>query len=976
MLISTLTAQSPYIKHLTVSDGLPSNSVYQVFQDSQKFIWFATDAGAARFDGTSFRYYSMKDGLNTNEIIHIEEDSKGRIWLFNFNGTFNFIYQQIVFNAFNAPWLDELSSNYNFKRLYEDENQTLYFYDNVAREIHSLSIDLQVRKYKTESLAVSRYDKTGPFEGMWSYFLQLKNGIYTIFTSNGIYTTKYLHEKPIPVDTSFHTESVFRQNDSVIIADVVHKTLKKRLLLKFNQLNVVDTIYFPYGKKDEIQTYAFIDNRMSYWISSFSSGIYCIRDTAVKLHFDIPKAQNIMQDHEGNIWFCSLSEGVYKLNPLLLDHQHISSQAFAGKGIVDFCINQDGGIWAIDGQHVFLVKDKKVLQSDFHVPNGGIDQIAELANKTLILGESNAFLRAVKKVKIRTNQIVFSGVITDTEKVKRFSVNADNDEVSTFYPYLLYRFGQNNLYEKGEKIRIGSERFYYTFYNAKNELFVNGKEIYVFRNGTLEAFEPLSHFNGKIIRQHANLGTEAEIFNVGGDSLFLFKNNHLYNLTDAFNQNIEQQIKHFTFDDPNLFIATSTKVYLCQYPINVIFGNNINIIPLDLFFNNIQQIRFIKDNLVVASEDGMSFIPSKSFTSFSPSKPDPYFKSIFINDKIITDNNAEYTLRGRNKIQFLLGNIRFSNENVIYAYKLDGIDPDWHTGSENNIVYQDLSPGKYTFKFKVKLPASEWSQELLFNVHIKPTLWQHPLFFGFLVVLTILLLFMGLLRKRYVRLKKSENEHQLLVLEQKALHSMMNPHFIFNALGSIQSYILKNNAADAGLYLSQFARLIRQNLNAIKSSMIGLDEEVDRLRNYLDLERLRLNNRFSFIIDIEESIEEDVLIPSMIVQPVVENAVWHGISTIEADGLITILFRMHDEKSLKIIIEDNGIGITNASLQSSRKDSHLRIGMDLTRKRLDLISKKMKVKTSIITKEAYPENPNPGTRVEIVVPFSFGAAEI
>jgi len=175
--------------------------------------------------------------------------------------------------------------------------------------------------------------------------------------------------------------------------------------------------------------------------------------------------------------------------------------------------------------------------------------------------------------------------------------------------------------------------------------------------------------------------------------------------------------------------------------------------------------------------------------------------------------------------------------------------------------------------------------------------------------------------------------------------------------------------------LSQFARLIRHNLNAIKSSKIGLDEEVDRLRNYLDLERLRMNNRFSFIIDIDEEIEEDVMIPTMILQPIVKNAIWHGLATLEENGLINICFTKITDKTIRIVIEDNGIGIEQAALQTKRKDTHLQIGMNLTLKRLELIGKKLNVKTSITTSDIHPGNPYPGTIVEIIVPYVFEAGE-
>lgn len=205
---------------------------------------------------------------------------------------------------------------------------------------------------------------------------------------------------------------------------------------------------------------------------------------------------------------------------------------------------------------------------------------------------------------------------------------------------------------------------------------------------------------------------------------------------------------------------------------------------------------------------------------------------------------------------------------------------------------------------------------------------------------------------------------------------MMNPHFIFNALASIQSYILKNKATDAGNYLAQFARLIRQNLNATKTSLIDLEEEIERLRNYLELEQLRMNYRFNFEIIKDRSIDDELLIPTMILQPIVENAVWHGLADVDSDGQIIIEFIPLGDQKLKIIIQDNGIGVEQASKQKSHKKNHLKIGMDITRKRLEILGKKMNIKTSIIVSEAFPGNPRPGTKVEIIVPVSFDKSVI
>lgn len=240
---------------------------------------------------------------------------------------------------------------------------------------------------------------------------------------------------------------------------------------------------------------------------------------------------------------------------------------------------------------------------------------------------------------------------------------------------------------------------------------------------------------------------------------------------------------------------------------------------------------------------------------------------------------------------------------------------------------------------------------------------------GILIILTILLI---LIWRNNLQMKKREIDHQLVTLEQKALQSMMNPHFIFNSLGSIHNYILQKNASKAGLYLSQFARLIRQNLNAIKAAMINLDEEADRLKNYLDLEKMRLTNKFDYSITIDESIEaSETFIPSMMIQPLVENALWHGITRLKEKGMVSVYFQKEDEHALKIIVEDNGVGLKKSALYSSNIEDHLGLTLDLNRKRLELLGKKFNVVTWIEFSEAFPNRENPGTRVEIVVPYSY-----
>jgi two-component sensor histidine kinase len=357
--------------------------------------------------------------------------------------------------------------------------------------------------------------------------------------------------------------------------------------------------------------------------------------------------------------------------------------------------------------------------------------------------------------------------------------------------------------------------------------------------------------------------------------------------------------------------------------------------------------------------------------------PIPYFQSILINDKESDLSGQVLLLRNNNKITFNFSCINYSSTPILYSYRLAGLDTAWTSGTSRNVVYQNLNPGNYMFLLRVRKPNAEWSNPVTWKINVKVVFWQHPLFYIALFMICAGLFFLYFLMRKNNQIKRRELDSQLITLEQKALQSMMNPHFIFNSLGSIQNYLLQKKSGEAGLYLSQFARLIRQNLNAINAANINLEEEIDRLKNYLDLEKLRMDNKFDYIIDLDETLEADeILIPSMIIQPFVENAIWHGISPIEEKGVITIKFRKMDEKSLKIIIKDNGVGMKKSRSFSTESEKHIHMGIEMTRRRLELLGKKYSIDTSIECCEVSPGLPNPGTRIVLVVPVSYSDAEV
>jgi LytS/YehU family sensor histidine kinase len=166
---------------------------------------------------------------------------------------------------------------------------------------------------------------------------------------------------------------------------------------------------------------------------------------------------------------------------------------------------------------------------------------------------------------------------------------------------------------------------------------------------------------------------------------------------------------------------------------------------------------------------------------------------------------------------------------------------------------------------------------------------------------------------------------------------MMNPHFVFNVMNSIQHYINTQNTASANKVLTGFARLIRKNLEICTKSYISLEEELEYLNLYLKLEKNRFGDKLHYIFSIDPEIDlGDTFIPSMLLQPYVENAIWHGIMPKETEGQIQINIKMLDSFYLNIEIIDDGIGIENSL--KNKKDTHISKGMQLTKERLNLLA--------------------------------------
>ena len=196
----------------------------------------------------------------------------------------------------------------------------------------------------------------------------------------------------------------------------------------------------------------------------------------------------------------------------------------------------------------------------------------------------------------------------------------------------------------------------------------------------------------------------------------------------------------------------------------------------------------------------------------------------------------------------------------------------------------------------------------------------------------------------------------------------MNPHFIFNALNSVNSYIAKSDEKSANKYLSDFSKLMRLVMENSKYDFVSLDTEVNTLELYLSLEHFRFKEKFDYTFNIGADIATDTFeIPPMFIQPYIENAIWHGLRYKEAKGFLNVIFEK-DNQNLKVTVEDNGIGRKESKkLKTKFQKENVSTGLKNIENRVDIINKIYKTKISIDIKDFDIEKQS-GTIVTMIIP--------
>jgi ligand-binding sensor domain-containing protein len=341
-----------------------------------------------------------------------------------------------------------------------------------------------------------------------------------------------------------------------------------------------------------------------------------------------------------------------------------------------------------------------------------------------------------------------------------------------------------------------------------------------------------------------------------------------------------------------------------------------------------------------------------------------FYPSLILNQKrehssvIITDvkNGNTSLLNGQqkgvipvnytdNSLTIEFAALNFLDAQNIYQYKMLGLNSQWSESSNRSVTYSSLPSGNYIFEVSL---VGDPSYAAALKIEVTTPFWRQWWFRSFLMALGLagvyLVYRLRLNQIRHDAKLKTEFNQKLAEVEMKALKAQMSPHFIFNSLNSINRYIIKAEPEKASLYLTKFSKLIRLILDNSNLKIISLEQEINALKLYIELEALRFNEKFAYTLTVNPELNPmSIGVPPMIIQPFIENAIWHGLLHKESPGQLDISIERFGS-GLKCIITDNGVGRKKAAeLKSKSVNKEKSYGMKITKDRLAMLNGESKV---------------------------------
>lgn len=941
------SVQASNFLHFSVGDGLPFVQVSGITQSPSGSLWLGGYGGIANYNGIEFKHYQFRENIphsNVTAVLSVQNTlfvgtTKG-LYAYR-DGNFDVVATVQPFKVNEVLELGRLNDRVFV--LYKDKVSFL--------NKNADSVDFSVSTNGAfDILSCGVQNDNTLLLGTTAGLYRVNNDTIEFIKGTGKLKVVSINtEMGIVLGTA---RGVYALKGNEVIA-----------VKNFNR-NIVGRVIFEL---------LYFDSATTFIVTEFGLNRCKSGDCDYLSVGDQDRSNQVntlFTDREGNLW-AGTNFGLYKY----------TANAFKkyGKntGLTEAFIygidSDDDGVWVAAGRSGIV----KYAQKSFTGYGSSHGMLKGIYRDVLCTGDS-VIATCDQGVSVRTGN-----------RLKNFTF-AGNDEITGVNACFQNESGQIVLCTKGGAGIFKNGKYESLFFipDAEFETWAGVQDnagrywfgtyeggLWIVENGDARRVDQELGINGK---QFLALDRDykGNIWIGTFNGVYIYKNNgeivH-FDEQDGLNSGL---IYSFVQDgDSNIWVGTNQGInrfklpdyYAGSYPNILSFGKKDGFTGVEC---NVNGAYHDGENLWFGTVDGlMKFDPAGYIRNNIPPVLSITGTKLFYADTLL--QSGVVLPYNQNHITFNFLGVSLSNpEQVKYSFKLEGFDQKWSPPDYlNPATYSGLSPGRYTFRLKSANSRGVWNEhpvEFSFQIkeHFTQTAWFQLSSGAFVLGIIGWIYYMQVRRYKV----KRDLERKLDSLKLKALRSQMNPHFIFNSMNSIQYFINHNEKLEANRYLSKFASLMRKMLNNSREELIPLGDDLAALDLYLQLEKMRFEDKFDYELIYEKEEIKELMIPSMVIQPFVENAIIHGFKKIDYRGKLRVEFSMSRDY-LVCIIDDNGRGVKN-TLTSKALTSHKSASTGITEERLQTLTKLHKQQRELFITDKSDENSElTGTRVEIRFPY-------